>query len=168
MEQADRGIVGQHRAIRGRSGGWPPGLVELYRDRYLNLVRTSYLIVGNQSVAEEVTQEAFMAAAEHFEGVEKPVAYLRTAVANRSRSWIRRQVTERTHRPAPPDPARLEADEMWDALGRLDERRRTAVVLRFYEQLPDAEIAEILECEPATVRTLIHRALADLRKEVER
>lgn len=57
-------------------------------------------------------------------------------------------------------------DEMWDALAQLDPRRRAAVVLRFYEDLPDGEIAVLLGCRPATVRTLIHRAMRDLRREL--
>ena len=69
--------------------------------------------------------------------------------------------------PSPPEPAVLGADELWDALGRLDERRYTAIVLRFYEDLPDAEIAAVLGCRPATVRTLVRRGLAALRKEIE-
>jgi RNA polymerase sigma factor (sigma-70 family) len=57
---------------------------------------------------------------------------------------------------------------MWDALAGLEERRRTAIVLRFYEDLPDAAIAEVIGCRPGTVRTLVHRGLQDLRKEMER
>jgi RNA polymerase sigma factor (sigma-70 family) len=94
--------------------------------------------------------------------------YVRTAVVNRCRSWGRRQRLEHDRRPAPPDPAGLDADELWDALLRLEPRRRAAVVLRFYLDLPDAEIAELLGCRRATVRTSIHRALHTLRQEIDR
>jgi RNA polymerase sigma factor (sigma-70 family) len=60
------------------------------------------------------------------------------------------------------------ADEMWDALATLSERQRTAIVLRFYEDLPDQRIAEIIGCRPATVRTAIHRGLRELRKVIDR
>jgi RNA polymerase sigma factor (sigma-70 family) len=52
-------------------------------------------------------------------------------------------------------------------LAELPDRMRAAIVLRFYEDLPDAQIAELLDCAPATVRSLIHRGLARLRKVVE-
>ena len=74
----------------------------------------------------------------------------------------------RAHPPERPDPVLMEADELWDALGRLDERRRAAIVLRFYADVPVAEIAEILDCRPVTVRTSIHRGLQQLRREIDR
>jgi RNA polymerase sigma factor (sigma-70 family) len=60
------------------------------------------------------------------------------------------------------------ADEMWDALATLNDRQRAAIVLRFYEDLPDAAIAEVLGCRVATVRTAIHRGLKSLRKVIDR
>jgi len=61
----------------------------------------------------------------------------------------------------------LGADELGDALAALPTRQRAAVVLRYYADLPDADIARTLRCRPGTVRSLIHRALADLRKTIE-
>jgi RNA polymerase sigma factor (sigma-70 family) len=61
----------------------------------------------------------------------------------------------------------LGADELEDALAKLPARQRAAVVLRYYGDLPDADIARALRCRPGTVRSLIHRALADLRKVIE-
>jgi RNA polymerase sigma factor (sigma-70 family) len=57
---------------------------------------------------------------------------------------------------------------MWDAIERLRPDRRTVVVLRYWADLPHAEIAEVLRCPVATVRTRLHRALSDLRTEVPR
>jgi RNA polymerase sigma factor (sigma-70 family) len=66
------------------------------------------------------------------------------------------------------DPASaLGADELEDAVAKLPARQRAAVVLRYYGDLPDADIARALRCRPGTVRSLIHRALAELRKEIE-
>ncbi|MEZ5204707.1 MAG: sigma-70 family RNA polymerase sigma factor [Acidimicrobiales bacterium] len=100
-----------------------------------------------------------------------PRTYLRTAVVNATRDWGRHQQIVRKHRRSVEQALRPavgthEPDELWDALARLDDRRRRAVVLRFYLDLPDPEIAELLGCRPGTVRTLIHRALRDLRREV--
>ena len=59
-----------------------------------------------------------------------------------------------------------EVDETWDRLATLPRDQRVALVLRYYEDLPDHEIAEVMGCAPATVRTRIHRALAKLREEM--
>jgi RNA polymerase sigma factor (sigma-70 family) len=56
--------------------------------------------------------------------------------------------------------------ELWDILDRLSERQRTAVVLRYYADLPESEIAAILHCRPSTVRSLVQRALTRLREEL--
>ncbi len=152
-------------------GRWPQDLVSLYDDERSTYVRVAYLITGNAEVAEELVQDAFVACAPRWTDVDQPRAYLRTAVVNGARSWLRRLQLRREREPVADvvDPVdEMHPDELWDALGRLDERRRTAIVLRFYQDLPDDEIATILECRPATVRTLVHRGLNDLRREVDR
>lgn len=149
-------------------GYWPPELVRVYETERAGYVRVAYLITGDREVAEEVVQDAFVACSSRWLDLDHPRAYLRTAVVNRSRSWLRRLQTQRRREQPADQLQELEADELWDALGRLDERRRVAIVLRFYQDLPDAEIAQVLDCQPTTVRTLIHRGLHDLRREVDR
>ncbi len=151
-----------------RDDAWPDGLITLYEERRLALVRLAYLLTSDREVAEELVQDAVLALRPQWEGIVDPPAYLRTAVVNRCRSWLRRQRTARAFTPPRAEEVGLGADELWDALATLDERRRTAIVLRFYEDLPDTAIAVVLDCRPATVRTLVHRGLAQLRKEVER
>jgi len=151
-----------------REATWPDGLVALYEERRLALVRLAYLLTSDREAAEEVVHDAVLALRPRWATIADPPAYLRTAVVNRSRSWLRRQRTARAYVPPRTEEAGLGADELWDALAVLDERRRTAIVLRFYEDLPDTEIAAVLDCRPGTVRTLVHRGLAQLRKEVER
>ena len=56
--------------------------------------------------------------------------------------------------------------EIWEALQTLTERRRTALILRYYVDLPVGEIAELLECEPSSASSLLHPGLADLREEL--
>jgi RNA polymerase sigma-70 factor (sigma-E family) len=141
-------------------------LVRLYEQHYESLVRLAYLVSGQAAVAEEVVQDAFLKAHRSWDRVRDPAAYVRTAVINGCRSWGRRQRLERERRPHPPQPTLQEPDELWDALATLNVRARAAIVLRYYADLPDAEIAEILGCRVATVRTTIHRALAVLRKEI--
>ncbi|HEX6568495.1 MAG TPA: sigma-70 family RNA polymerase sigma factor [Acidimicrobiales bacterium] len=152
-----------------RSGGaWDADLVSVYRARYGNLVRLAYLLTGHAAVAEEIVQDAFVASHRACDRLRDPYPYVRTAVVNRCRSWGRRYKVERAHRPRPPDPAELAADEMRDALGQLTDQQRTAIVLRFYEDLPDERIAEILGCRRSTVRSSIRRGLQSLRRVIER
>jgi RNA polymerase sigma-70 factor (sigma-E family) len=146
---------------------WPPELAALYRERRPALVRVAYLLTSDAGAAEEIVQEAVIAVRRRWTDVEEPGAYLRTAVVNGSRSWLRRQRTRRRHRPEPAPVTELGADELWDALAVLRARERAAIVLRFYEDLAEDEIAAVLDCRPATVRSLVHRGLARLRKEIE-
>ena len=95
---------------------WDSDLVEVYRVGYGKLVRLAYLLTGHAGVAEEVVQDAFVATHRIGDLPRDPYTYVRRAVVNRCRSWGRRYVVERAHRPRPPDPAELAADEMWDAL----------------------------------------------------
>jgi RNA polymerase sigma factor (sigma-70 family) len=147
---------------------WPDDLVALYRDRHVPMVRLAYLLTSDRAVAEEVVHDAFVAVHRNWAAVRDANSYLRTAVVNRCRSWGRRHQRERGHPLPHAQTTGLEADELWDALERLAPRRRAAVVLRYWADLPDDEIAAALGCRPATVRTLLHRAMHDLRQEIER
>ena len=142
--------------------------VSLYRERYGPMVRLAYLMTGRQAIAEELVQDAFVSVHRVWSRATNPSAYLRAAVVNACRSWGRRQTLELLRKPAPPEPSMLVADEMWDVLQTLSARQRAAIVLRFYEDLPDEAIAELLGCKVATVRTAVFRGLEKLRKEVER
>lgn len=157
----------ERRAAAG-DGDWPAALVELFLAERTSFVRLAYLLTGQRAVAEEIVQESFISTRQAWPGVQDPARYLRTTVVNRCRSWGRHQQVVRAHPPGRPEATTQEADELWDALGRLDPRRRAAVVLRYYADLPHAEIADLLGCRPATVRTSIHRALLQLRQEIER
>lgn len=146
--------------------GWSDDLVRLYEQHFESLVRLAYLVSGQSAIAEEVVQDAFVKTHRSWARVRDPLAYVRRAVINGCHSWGRRQKLERERRPHPPEPTLQEPDELWDALAMLNGRARSAIVLRYYADQPDAEIAEILGCRVATVRTTIHRALAVLRKEI--
>lgn len=147
---------------------WHDDLLALYRERYEPMVRLAYLLTGNRSVAEEIVQDAYVAVHRNWDHATSPGGYLRTAVVNSARSWHRRRTLEERRVPTPAPDAGLAADEMWDVLERLPDRQRAAVVLRFYEDLPDAEIARVLGCRLPTVRSAVHRGLAALRKEMGR
>jgi len=148
----------------------PPTFEALYRERWDPMVRLAYLLTGSQAIAEELVQDAFVSVHRAWSRSvpANPTAYLRVAVVNACRSWGRRRSLEVLRRPAPPEPTSLVADEMWDVLQTLPPRQRAAIVLRFYEDLPDEQIAHALGCKVATVRTAVFRGLEKLRKEIER
>ena len=147
---------------------WAEELRAAYDARRLGLVRLAFVMTGDKEASEDIVQEAFLATHRRWDHVRDVKPYLRAAVVNGCRSWLRRRKLERAQ-PLAADAGYVGApDELWDALGRLKPRAKVAVVLRYYEGLPDADIAALLGCREATVRTTIHRALAALRKEIER
>ena len=148
---------------------------DVYREQRPKLVRTAYLIVRSQHVAEELVHDGFLRLHQHFDAVEAPGGFLHTAVVRLCLTWLKRRDMEqdRTQRVEAPSTVRdgdgaEDADVLWSALADLDPDRRAVLVLRFYEDLPYERIAEILECPVGTVRSRIHRGLADLRKELSR
>jgi RNA polymerase sigma factor (sigma-70 family) len=143
-------------------------LVSLYDQEHAAMLRLACLLVGSRAIAEEVVQDAFLAVSERWSAIDNPGAYLRTAVVNRGRSVMRRRATERQY--ATFDAAVVDAPteliELRAALAHLSERARTVVVLRYFADLPDADIAAVLGCRVATVRSIAHRSLRSLRKEL--
>jgi RNA polymerase sigma factor (sigma-70 family) len=137
-------------------------LEELYQRHAGAAVRLAYLLLQDRSVAEDVVQDAFVRVAGRLVHLRDPGAfdaYLRRTVVNLSHSYVRRKMLERAFlrremATAERDTTRwptssLEDRELlWRALGRLPERQRAAIVLRFYEDLPEAQVAELLRCRP--------------------
>jgi RNA polymerase sigma-70 factor (sigma-E family) len=138
----------------------------VFREAYDPLVRTAYLIVGSRAQAEEVVQDVFVAALKRWETIEVPRAYLRTSTVNACRSLLRRRTTERRllEKTIPVTVMSVgPEDPLVDALATLSERQRVAVVLRYYEDRSEAEIAAALGCAQGTVKSLLSRALEQLR-----
>jgi RNA polymerase sigma-70 factor (sigma-E family) len=131
------------------------------------LVRVAYLLTGSSAVAEDLVQDAFVGLHRHWDGVRQPSAYLRVAVVNACRAHHRRNLRERSYFPElVTDTVVAETPVVLDALAELPYRQRAALVLRFYEDRTDSEIAQALGCRPATVRSLVHRGLATLKKVI--
>ena len=151
------------------ASGDESGIEDLFRQRREASLRLATFLVGDVAVAEEIVQDAFLQVTRRWNRLDNPDGYLRTAVVNGCRSHIRR-LTRGRRRPLPKPRLHVEApehDDLWAVLARLPERRRAALVLRYYEDLPVAEIARLLGCRPGTVSSLLHRGLADLRKVVD-
>lgn len=153
--------------------GWDR-LEVVYRREHAPMVRLAHLLVRDRGVAEELVQDAFLRLHARLDQVDDAGAYLRTTVVNLCRGHGRRQETARRHDPAlaggdrvEPPPLPPELDEVWQALERLPTRRRDALVLRYYADLPTEEVARLLDARPSTARSLIRRGLASLKKELE-
>jgi RNA polymerase sigma factor (sigma-70 family) len=152
-----------------------PSFEDVYRTDYARLVRAASRRTGSREIAEEVVQDAFVALYPRFEDVGQtgdPVRYVSRSVINGCTSHHRRRgVAQRLHHlvAAPDvDAPDLELDETWLAVQRLPGRRRDVVVLRFYADLPLADIAAVLDCEIGTVKSMLHRSLAQLRDLLSR
>jgi RNA polymerase sigma-70 factor (sigma-E family) len=144
----------------------------LYREKAPGMVRLAFLLTGGSGAAEELVQEAFLQVHRRWESIEHPAAYLRTAVVHGAASHRRRRDLEHAkgyerRSEAIGEPVES-SDDLREALRRLPDRQRAAIVLRYYEDLPEAEIAAVLGCRVPAVKSLLHRALRQLREVVER
>lgn len=152
---------------------------EFADSRLQPLLRYAMMLTGDRHTAQDLVQETMVRVQLNWRRVvrtESPDGYVRRMLTNqfidlRRGSWLRRVLL----RPDP-DPNRpvlrdhahdsAERDRMWEMLATLPRRQRAALVLRYYEDLPDADIAEILDCAVSTVRSSISRALTTLRTEL--
>lgn len=143
----------------------------LFTAERVPMVQLATLMVGSPAVAEELVQDAFVAVTKRWDHLDRPGAYLRTSVVNKCASALRRRAVENRYRESLPSASGCgigeQLIELREALACLSDRQRAVVVLRYFADLPDVEIAETLGVRPATVRSLSHRAMAVLRKELE-
>jgi RNA polymerase sigma-70 factor (sigma-E family) len=161
--------------------GWSPDLavIELYSMHYSALVRLAAMLVRDTPTAEEVVQDAFIAMHggwERLRDTQKALAYMRQAVVNRSRSVLRhRMVVEKNQQKPPPDMpsaehgalALVERSAVIAALRGLPERQREAIVLRYYADLSEAEIAAAMKISRGAVKSHTSRGMAALRAALE-
>lgn len=151
----------------------------LYGEHYRPLVRLSVLLVRDVATAEEVVQDAFVAmhgAWRRLRDPEKALAYLRQSVVNRSRSVLRhRAVVDKYAPKATPDApsaehgalGALERSAVIDALRELPVRQREALVLRYYADFSEAQIADAMGISRGAVKSHTARGMAALRSVLE-
>lgn len=154
-------------------------VTQIYSAHYRSLVRLSALLIRDAGAAEEIVQDAFVAMHGKWRRLRDPdraLAYLRQAVVNRSRSWLRhRVVTDKHASRAMPDAASAEDGAMslldqqtvLTALRRLPERQREVLVLRYYADLSEAEIADTIGISRGAVKSHASRGLAAIRTTLE-
>lgn len=137
------------------------------------LVRTGYLLTGDRGAAEDLVQTALEKTHRRWSRVERvddPAVYVRRAMVNTATSWRRRLRPREV--PLGPDAARSsdephqnvdDRDELWRALATLPPRTRAVLVLRYFEDLTEAQIAAVLGCSPGSVKSQASRGLERLR-----
>jgi RNA polymerase sigma-70 factor (sigma-E family) len=161
----------------GRSADW--AVTELYSLHYQMLVRLAALLVRDVPTAEDVVQDSFVAMHDGWQRLrdaESALAYLRQAVVNRSRSVLRhRAVVEKyPEKPSPDMPSaehgalvQLERSAVIATLRKLPGRQREAIVLRYYADFSEAEVAAAMGISCGAVKSHTARAMAALRADLE-
>ncbi|MFJ8578398.1 SigE family RNA polymerase sigma factor [Micromonospora sp. NPDC093277] len=153
------------------------GFREFVEIRYADLIRTAYLLTGTRHAAEDLVQSALMRVMRRWRQVNDPMAYVRRIMANERVSlWHRFGSREflagvtgarRLHAERGPSPDVADdivvRDEVLTALHSLPPRMRAVLVLRYWEDLPEAQIAQTLGCSIGTVKSQTSRGLARLR-----
>ena len=161
----------------GRSGAGD--VAELYALHRLPLTRLAVLMLGDLASAEDAVQEVFVklwSRTELLENVASPSAYLRTAVVNRARSVQRRRKTEREYRPLfVPDVEAAEATamlplehrEVVQAVRELPMRQREVLILRYWGDLSETDIARTLGITRGTVKSAASRGMRTLSERLK-
>ena len=151
-------------------------LAELHRSQYRALVRLTALLLDDIGQSEEIVQEAFVRVHRHWTGIADPPRYLRSTVLNLARSGMRRRriALRRVEPPAvsadgPEDRALLAVERLGvlAAIRALPRRQRECIVLRYYLELSEAEIAATLGIAAGSVKSHTHRAMGALERALE-
>ena len=172
-----------------RTGGWRDAetparadLVDvLFRRHYRSLLRLAVVMLGSREAAEDAVQDAFVALHKNRRSLRDPdtaEAYLRSAVLNRCRSWVRRQVTQRAARPLmlvrgstrSAEDATVIRDEVGSLVAvmrTLATRQREVLACRFVLELSVRETARLLEISEPSVKASTHRGLQVLQQRIE-
>ncbi len=164
-------------SLESATGEWDAAraVTEIYTTHYRSLVRLAVLLVRDVATAEEVVQDSFIAmhgAWRRLRDTEKALSYLRQSVVNRSRSVLRHRmvVDKNAPKPAPDMPSAeqgalslLERSAVIAALRTLPPRQREALVLKFYADLSEAQIATTMGISRGAVKSHTARGVAALR-----
>lgn len=154
----------------------PPDFRDFFDLEFPRLRDFAYVLTGSWSEAEELAQEAMVRTLRAWSRIrdrENPAVYARTVLVNRRRTLFRRGKLAERHEVAGPKASNFPHDAVenravvWAALLELPQRQRAAVVLRYYEDLSEAQTAAALGCAVGTVKSLVHKGLAQLRVRLE-
>ena len=146
-----------------------PVVEALYLSERSRLTRLATAITLDRSMAEEIVQDAFAGLFRRHAQVENPAGYLQRSVVNLClKALRRRKVAARVMLDPAPVTGIPEFDETWSVVRTLPARQRAVVVLRFWGDLGEADIAEAMGWPTGTVKSTLHRALRELRGKVTR
>jgi RNA polymerase sigma-70 factor (ECF subfamily) len=153
-----------------------PDFESFYRREYRSVVGLALVLSGSRIAAEDITQDAFLAAHKQWDRVafyDKPEAWVRRVVSNLSVSFIRTKAREAgaiarlkprsSYLPPMPE----EDAHFWKAVRSLPKRQSQVVALHYLEDMPIAEIAWILDCTESTVKVHLHKARKSLAMKLE-
>ena len=142
----------------------------IYQAEFRTMYNLAFALLSDRDEAEDVVQEAFISVARIVDDIDNVQAYLRVTVTNCCRRSIRKKARAQQvllqRRLDSPSLIEQTDFDFSSALMQLTHRRRSAIVLRYLNGLSDSEIALILGCSTSTVRSLVHRALVQLKKEL--
>jgi len=159
-------------SIDGRAPTGPPGFGDFVAEALPGLLRFGHVLTGDPREAEDLVQEALARSLRRWRSVRvgDGAAYVRQVMVNtnitRWRRWDARVRLGQSAERSTDDPELLRTDErdrLRRALLQLPVRQRTVIVLRYYADLPDQRIAQMMQTSPATVRSQAARGLAALR-----
>jgi len=147
-----------------------PSFDEWFVESWPRAFRLAAFLTHDCQAGEDIAQDVLSEMSRRWDSLDSPDAYLRRAITNASWNWKRRVRTADRKLPLVAGPGRgdLGFDELADAVAQLPFRQRAVVVLRYYADLSEAEIADALGCRPGTVKSLAARALSALSKEITR
>ena len=177
-EQARAGsdLMRNGAAVGRRSTAKATAFTEFVDYRSKSLLRTAYLLVGDHGLAQDLLQEALIKTYVAWGRLEDPgnaEAYARRVLVTTAVSWHRRRSSSerpqedvREHPRPDATEAVSERDAVWRELQALPPRQRAAIVLRFYEDLTDAQAAEVMGCAVGTVSSQVSQGLRTLRDRV--
>jgi RNA polymerase sigma-70 factor (sigma-E family) len=172
---ADMSMAGEGRAERSVADR-DAILAGLHRQHYVSLVRLACLLLDERAQGEEVVQDAFVKVHGAWARIDDPLTYLRATVMNLARSQMRRRLVARRRvepvsgpAASPEEHAVLLSDqqEVVDAVRALPRRQRECIVLRYYLDLSEAEIAATLGISAGSVKSHTHRGTAALATRLE-
>lgn len=171
VERRTEGTTERPRTVRA-----VPDFESFYRSEYRSVVGLAYALSGSRIAAEDITQDAFLAAHKEWDRVafyDKPEAWVRRVVSNLSVSFIRTKVREagavarlkprEAYLPRMPE----EDAHFWKSVRGLPKRQAQVIALHYLEDLPVAEIAWILSCSESTVKVHLHKGRKRLAQKLD-
>ncbi len=165
----------ERKLVREAQGGSQEALTDLYASHWRRAHRAAYLVVHDRAAAEDIAQDAFLAAIDALDRFDRGRPFgpwLHRIVVNRAIDWarreeLRRSVDDPAAKAAPPQPARPVDEDLMEALAQLPIEQRAAIVLRYLLDYKPGEVARMLDLPRGTVNSRLRRALDRLGSLLE-